>query len=505
MKRLSFACLLLLVTPACNYASIGPADTGPRAETGSIAATDPGAPPTVVSVRGLASISLTAAIDPSDNLPTFVYRGDYDVAPTIEVAPGDTIDVELSDGLPAGKGMASDVNLHFHGLGSSPMRPGDDVLTMLAKPFGSLHYVVHVPASQPPGLYWYHAHVHGETDYQVGQGGMSGALVVEGIAKRIPALAKLPEHVLMVRELGTGAGDVVRAAAAPLPTAPPNTTPCAPLPGDTVLTVNRILRPTIRVAPGRPEFFGVVNATGHRFLDLSIDGAVLHVVAIDGYPVAAYPGNPASLTETHVLVAPAGRVEFVAAVSHAGYLRTACYDSGPIGDPDPAQTLVRLTPSGSGSVLAGSGAWESASAPRSALVLPPPAADRVVRFSEKGGTIFYINGKAFEPQAPPMFVVRTGTIERWTVYNETSEVHDFHIHQVHFLVQTVDGKPVRRNVWRDTVVVPVRTRLADGRWKPGGVTMLLDFRSPIIKGTFVFHCHILDHEDRGMMAKIQAI
>ena len=84
-----------------------------------------------------------------------------------------------------------DMNIHFHGMGSSPLAPGDDVLGTLARPGQRLHYVVHIPKNQEPGLYWYHPHVHGETSYQVGSGGMSGAIVVNGLERHLPGLAKM--------------------------------------------------------------------------------------------------------------------------------------------------------------------------------------------------------------------------------------------------------------------------------------------------------------------------
>jgi FtsP/CotA-like multicopper oxidase with cupredoxin domain len=136
--------------------------------------------------------------------------------------------------------------------------------------------------------------------------------------------------------------------------------------------------------------------------------------------------------------------------------------------------------------------------------LPPPAATRVVRFSENAKG-FYINGRAYSPSEAPVFVVHTGTVERWTVENLTLEDHDFHLHQVHFHVETVDGVPVAHPLWRDTVVVPHGTRLPNGSFKRGSIVLIADFRERNIRGTFLFHCHILDHEDGGMMAKIQAI
>jgi FtsP/CotA-like multicopper oxidase with cupredoxin domain len=84
-------------------------------------------------------------------------------------------------------------------------------------------------------------------------------------------------------------------------------------------------------------------------------------------------------------------------------------------------------------------------------------------------------------------------------------VHTFHIHQVHFIVEAVNGRPASGPHWLDTVDVPPRAHLAHGRIVPSAVKVLIDFRDPVVRGTFLFHCHILDHEDRGMMAKIRVI
>jgi FtsP/CotA-like multicopper oxidase with cupredoxin domain len=100
-----------------------------------------------------------------------------------------------------------------------------------------------------------------------------------------------------------------------------------------------------------------------------------------------------------------------------------------------------------------------------------------------------------------MFVVHTGTVEEWRIVNTSQEVHDFHIHQIHFVVKQINGVKLTHPYWADSEVIPHRKK--DGR--AGTLVLLMDFRDPIIKGMFVFHCHILDHEDHGMMAKIEAI
>ena len=117
--------------------------------------------------------------------------------------------------------------------------------------------------------------------------------------------------------------------------------------------------------------------------------------------------------------------------------------------------------------------------------------DFVVTFTEdKQG--FYINGKKYGPSDPPMTSVSIGGFHHWRVVNKSHEVHPFHIHQVHFLAYTENGTRLSSPEWLDTVNVPVE----------GNVDLVMDFTDPIIRGVSLFHCHLLSHEDKGMMAKI---
>jgi FtsP/CotA-like multicopper oxidase with cupredoxin domain len=141
---------------------------------------------------------------------------------------------------------------------------------------------------------------------------------------------------------------------------------------------------------------------------------------------------------------------------------------------------------------------------KDASIAAPPAKLRRTIVLTEDANGFYINGHAFRMRAPPAVVVRAGTVEEWTLVNETDEVHDIHIHQVHFLVESIGAKSTYPHLWRDTVLVPVQTRKGS-RTTPGVARILVDFRNPAIRGTFVFHCHMLDHEDGGMMATIKAI
>jgi FtsP/CotA-like multicopper oxidase with cupredoxin domain len=79
--------------------------------------------------------------------------------------------------------------------------------------------------------------------------------------------------------------------------------------------------------------------------------------------------------------------------------------------------------------------------------------------------------------------------------------------QVHFVATSVNGVavPPSQQHWRDTFNLPPQIHNADGTTSPSVTTVLIDFRDPVIRGTFLFHCHIIDHEDAGMMAKIQVM
>src|SRR5438270_185005 len=90
---------------------------------------------------------------------------------------------------------------------------------------------------------------------------------------------------------------------------------------------------------------------------------------------------------------------------------------------------------------------------------------------------------------PARLLART---QHWRVLNPTHELHPFHIHQVHFLAYATNGVRSTSADWLDTVDVPYG----------GSVDLVMDFTDPVIRGMSVFHCHLLSHEDKGMMAKI---
>jgi suppressor of ftsI len=239
------------------------------------------------------------------------------------------------------------------------------------------------------------------------------------------------------------------------------TTQCgtAPEAPERAFTVNGSLRPQIDIAPGERQFWRIVNASPDRYADLELDSVSLDVVALDGMPLAYHDPSIRKRSMSHVLVSPAGRVEAIVigppADSHAA-LRSRCFDTGPDGDSNPAMVLADIVSAQSSSlqVRRGDGVAPVYAKFRPTVLKRVEASEPqfVVTFTEdKQG--FYINGQKFEMNAGPMLTVDIGSLQHWRVLNPTREVHPFHIHQVHFLVYAVGGKPVRNPVWVDTVNV----------------------------------------------------
>ena len=143
-----------------------------------------------------------------------------------------------------------------------------------------------------------------------------------------------------------------------------------------------------------------------------------------------------------------------------------------------------------------------------------PVRTRKLYFSEKltdpnnpnSATEFYItvDGKTpaqFNPQSGvPDIIVKQGTVEDWIIENRSNELHAFHIHQLHFLLLDYIGKPANEPFLRDTVNVPY---YKDQMLVYPSVRLRMDFRDPNTVGTFLYHCHLLEHEDGGMMGLIR--
>jgi len=116
----------------------------------------------------------------------------------------------------------------------------------------------------------------------------------------------------------------------------------------------------------------------------------------------------------------------------------------------------------------------------------------------------------FDANQPPAVVTTQGTVEKWIIQNVSQESHDFHLHQIHFKVLSqrdfkINGTtqvPAINGQFLDVIDLPPWDKVKNPNGPVPQVELLMDFRGVDI-GDFVYHCHILNHEDLGMMGIVQ--
>jgi FtsP/CotA-like multicopper oxidase with cupredoxin domain len=198
-------------------------------------------------------------------------------------------------------------------------------------------------------------------------------------------------------------------------------------------------------------------------------------------------------------------------------LLTLNVDTGPDGDNDPTRPLASIATTASPPPLPViPSPWHPAYHQLfEDLAHAPLTAKRTLYFSEvlsdpsnpASPTNFFITVDGatpilFDPNNPPAIVTRQGAVEDWTIQNRTQENHEFHMHQIHFLLLDRNGVPVppEQRQYLDMIQVPYWS----GTGPYPSVKVRMDFRGRDI-GDFVYHCHILGHEDAGMMAIIRVL
>jgi FtsP/CotA-like multicopper oxidase with cupredoxin domain len=510
------------------------ADPCPRPHIGSIVIQ----PPELYSSSGVLSADFSFRTSTgSYGRQRYCYAaGNGSQSPTLRVKAGDEVVLKLRNDLPpaavrmphdmeihgpcgGGKMTASTTNLHFHGLSIPPVCHQDEVISTLIQPAdSSFEYRFRIPLHQAPGLYWYHPHPHGFSEAQV-LGGASGALIVEGMERANPRVAGLAERVLVLRDQTIpGAAEDDGEAGGPAPGK------------DISLNFVGVLYPANRPAamvakPNQREFWRVLNAAADTYFDLQIrtgpslrevrDPLPLELVAMDGAPAG---GDPIPV-RTDVLLPPGARAEFIVTTPAEGVfaqLVTLRYDTGPNGETTPYRAIANLFSSREAPDMASRMPEPAPAKPArfTGLTDLAPARERKLYFSEerrnpadpKSPLIYFITVEGHLPKAfdmnftKPDVTVRQGTVEDWVIENRAVESHVFHIHQIHFQVLERDGRAVNEPLLRDTVDLPYW----DGK-SPSypSVKLRMDFRDPNIVGTFLYHCHILEHEDGGMMGSIR--
>jgi FtsP/CotA-like multicopper oxidase with cupredoxin domain len=468
--------------------------------------------------------------------------------PTLHLNPGDTLKITVTNNTPASPVeepfnppncgdnamTGSSVNIHYHGTNTSPTCGADNVTKTLINSGTTFQYSVSFPANEPPGLYWYHPHVHMLAEPAV-YGGAAGALVVDGIQNVQPAVSGLQEQILVVRDQLTLQQLPESAPQVNSPVEVPNhDLTLNYVPGNAFTNVKSgvtTFTPSIiQMQPGQQQFWRICNCTSDTILDIEelFNGVpqVFQIVSIDGVPVNSQDGaQPGQLIPaTHYRIPPAARVEIIVNPPSPfvlAQLVTQYINTGSLGDEDPYRPIstIQLVNNYSQAVdnrLPVSTEVNTSQQLFAGLSTQPVTTTRTLYFSENPNTNqFFITVLGQTPQVfdnnnPPSIVTTQGAVEQWTVENQAAENHEFHMHQIHFLVQSqnnfeVNGTsqaPAITGQFADMVEVPFWNG-TQGTPFPS-VTMLLDFRGMDV-GDFVYHCHILGHEDLGMMAIIRVL
>src|SRR6266478_675728 len=485
--------------------------------------------------------------------------------PTLHVNPGDTLNITVTNNTlpqqfgetytapncgdstvqftPPANGIASvgaSVNIHYHGTNVTPQCGGDNVTRTLINP-GPEHtfqYSFAFPTDEPPGLYWYHPHVHGLAERDL-LGGATGALVVDGIQNVQPAVRGLRQRILVIRDQpqvqGAAEGPGNCGVDVPFQDISVNYVPIdshATFDARGKLSSITFTPAILQMQTGETQFWRVTNSTADTILDLQVlyDGIpqTLQIVGIDAVPVNSQDGTqPGTLIPvTRYRLPVAGRVEFLvkapASTVRVAQLVTNNINNGPQGDCDPTRPIFNIALGNTDTFASaqddsvGSFTGLSTSDQRfGGLSSQPVSATRTFQFSEIQPTQFFITQVSagqqptlFDNNNPPAVVTTQGSVEQWIIQNIAQENHEFHMHQIHFLVQSQDNFEVNGNPqapaitgqFADMVEVPFWT---GKRNVPiPDVKLLMDFRGMDI-GDFVYHCHILSHEDLGMMAIIR--
>nr|WP_199064499.1 multicopper oxidase family protein [Chromobacterium sp. ASV5] len=387
--------------------------------------------------------------------------------PAIEVFEGEEVRIRFINRLPQA------TTVHWHGLPipadqdgnpHDPVRPGEEREYRFVLPAGSA------------GSYWYHPHPHGHTAEQVYMG-LAGMFVVKS---RQDPLSHLPEQWLALSDLKLDAQGRVAAN--------DDADRMDGREGQFVL-VNGAWRPRLVLGEGERQRWRIWNATSARVLKLALPAHDALLVGSDGGLLAA----PRPVRE--LLLAPGERAELVVTgrfrAGQPSRLLALPYARGKMMGPEQTETIDLME-------VARGAATPAAPLPealRDIAPLPAAAVSRRVAFSEdmaNPAAMFLINGKTFDMERVD-FVGKAGEVEEWEIDNQADMDHPFHIHGTQFqVVSRLDGGAWRAEpylAWRDVVNVP-----------PGG-KVKLRFRQDL-PGLRMFHCHILEHEDAGMMGML---
>lgn len=453
-----------------------------------------GEPKVIRSKNGQLVVDLVASPSITEiagqKVETFTYNNSLP-GPTWAAKPGDKITVNFTNNL------GESTNLHAHGLHISPEGNSDNVMLEI-KAGETFTYEYQLAANHPTGTSWYHPHLHGQAANQL-FAGLYGAIIVEDEGQ----VEVNRERVLVISDIDfDSTGKPLIAGMMDL---------MMGREGAKVL-VNGQVTPNYEAELNALERWRIVNSCSSRYVHLHFDGAKLTVLGLDAQP------HETPVKTDEIILAPGNRADVLAQLGDQQV--TISFDSIVHPDTMTAPTVGRViatvTPTGSQAAkVAGlTGALTAlpsltnakvAAKRKFTLAMPDMMAgmnhnmsgdSNMSGMDHSGGMNmngqFTINGASFDPMTVNTKVA-LGTVEEWTIVNTSNMNHPFHLHVWPMQVVSVNGEPVDQPVWKDVV---------DIRYKSETVVRI-NFADHA--GKTMYHCHILDHEDQGMMGVIEAL
>ena len=431
--------------------------------------------PNLASRPGVVEVSITAAPARLQLVPggpvvdAYAYNGTIP-GPTLEAREGDSVIIHFHNALP------EQTTVHWHGVHLPADADGSPLYPIAP---GESHDYRFRLAPGSAATYWYHPHPDRRSGYQVAMG-LYGGIVVHAPDDSLAARGIADKLII----LADNRFDSLGAVDFPDPKSVDAIVDLENGREGNVMLVNGQVMPTIAIRPGEVQRWRIVNASAARIYRLAMPGRRLIQVGTDGGLIE----HPIELPD--VMLANSERVELLVRGSAPG--DTTVLESLPhdryMPQTRPADwnrsrplLVVRTTA-------------EPASAPvtiPSVLRVMPRldtshvAAHRVIVMSQG-----LIDGKAMDMHRVDTRS-RLGTTEIWTIQNVVGMDHPFHLHGFHFEVLDRDGVSEPFRGWKDTGNVPKHA------------SMRIVVRFDDFPGRWMYHCHILDHEDQGMMGVLE--
>lgn len=383
----------------------------------------------------------------------------------LEARPGDTIRIHFRNSLP------EPTNLHFHGLHVPPTGNADNVF-LDVPPSGDFDYEVPIPSSHPSGAFWYHPHRHGSASRQVYRG-LAGLIIVRGDLDDIPEIAGAREQFMVLQDFTVDCNGQI-----------PEPNRMEQMQGreGSTLLVNGEVNPTFFIERNGLLRCRFLNASSSRYYRLKIEDHPMAILALDGGAL------PAPIWAEEWLLAPGQRVDLlIAGDRQPGSYRilNLPYNRGSMGmvSTQAPVVLARLDYSGIAEMPV-----PVPSRLLDTMPLPQPTELRRFILSEGMMGSFQINGKSFSPYRVDTTVM-LGAVEDWEIDNFTFMDHPFHVHVNPFQLVRSDGA--------------VESELRDVINVVRGSRCRIRMRFADYAGKTMYHCHILDHEDLGMMGTLE--